>query len=105
MKCEFLHSVRFQLSTYLTVGVLLLASSAAIAQEAAEDEPAVEDVAAEDATSTAPAAEADAPTTAPAAPVKLKSKDPLEENFADYLHFALVGQFEIAEKLGKALLE
>ncbi len=43
------------------------------------------------------------PASAPAG--LLPGNDPLEENFADYLHFALVGQFEIADKLGKALLQ
>src|SRR5689334_20862472 len=53
---------------------------------------------------TQPGAEA---TSEPAPPpgVNLRGKDPLEENFAAYLHFALIGQFEVADKFAQAFLQ
>lgn len=57
----------------------------------------------------APAASEPAPdaaaSDAPPPGVNLPGKDPLEENFAAYLHFALVGQFDVADKFGQAFLK
>jgi hypothetical protein len=64
-------------------------------------EPAAEGAAApaEGATSPAEGAAASAPAGEPGA------KDPMEENFASYLHFARVGQFDVADKYAQAFLQ
>src|SRR5262249_40240680 len=59
----------------------------------------------------APAATEPAPdqsaTSEPAPPpgVNLPGKDPLEENFAAYLNFARIGQFDMADKFAVAFLQ
>ncbi len=53
---------------------------------------------------TEPAAEGVAAEPQPPPGVNLPGKDPLEENFAAYLNFALVGKFEYADRFAQAFL-
>lgn len=46
----------------------------------------------------------EAPASAPAGVNLPPTTDPLEAEFADYLHFALMGQFEVADTHAKAIL-
>jgi HEAT repeat protein len=99
-------------ASWLRLATSILALSALVGFVSAR--PAAAQAPAPGAAASAPAAEAPAATEpaadaaaneAPPPGVNLPGKDPLEENFAAYLHFALVGQFDVADKFGQAFLK
>ncbi len=89
----------------VVAGLLFWLASAAVAQDPAPapESPSV-DLPAPD-TNAAAAPGTETPATAPAEGPEIKADSTLEDLFANYLHFALVGQFDVADRYGQALLK
>ena len=99
-------NTRFMVAMSLAwAGLLAVGPIAVLAQEAADAAPAeapAPEPAAPDGAEAAPAPAPEAPATAPAGQGGPTAE--MEAAFANFLHFAVIGQFEIAESHAKALL-